>query len=85
MGICNLTGAFCCTRSWPGSIFFDQSIEQIEGAIQQRLVPFAEEANVLESLPAPLQIGAAVVIAEMGTDRSRFPTARHLGVAPDPS
>lgn len=66
--------------------FLDQSIEQIEGEIQQRLVPFAEEVSVLESLPVVLQVGAAVVIAEIGTDMSRFPSARHLaswaGVCP---
>jgi len=66
--------------------FLDESIEQLEGEIQQRLVPFKEEVSVLESLPVVLQVGAAVVIAEIGTDMSRFPSAKHLaswaGVCP---
>jgi transposase len=66
--------------------FLDESIEQFEGEIQQRLIPFKEEVSVLESLPVVLQVGAAVVIAEIGTDMSRFPSAKHLaswaGVCP---
>jgi transposase len=66
--------------------FLEASIEQIEGEIQQRLVPFSEEVSVLESLPVILQVSTAVVIAEIGTDMSRFPTAKHLaswaGVCP---
>jgi len=66
--------------------FLDQSIEQLEQEIELRLGPFQEEVSVLESLPVTLQVGAAVVIAEIGTDMSRFPSAKHLaswaGVCP---
>jgi Transposase and inactivated derivatives len=66
--------------------FLDQSIAQIEGEIQQRLGPFQVEVSLLESLPVILNVGAAVVIAEIGTDMSRFPSAKHLaswaGVCP---
>jgi transposase len=66
--------------------FLDQAIERIEGEIQQRLAPFQMEVSVLESLPVILHVGAAVVLAEIGTDMSRFPSAKHLaswaGVCP---
>jgi transposase len=66
--------------------FLDHCIEQLEQEIERRLGPFQEEVSVLESLPVTLQVGAAVVIAEIGTDMSRFPSAKHLaswaGVCP---
>jgi transposase len=66
--------------------FLDESIEKLEAEIGQHLVPFQQEVNLLESLPVILQVGAAVVIAEIGTDMSRFPSAKHLaswaGVCP---
>ena len=47
---------------------------------------WAEEVGVLESLPVVLEVAAAVVIAEVGVDMSRFPSAKHLaswvGVCP---
>lgn len=61
------------------SDFLDASIEQGEGEIQQRLISLKEEVGVLERVPVVLQGGAAVVIAQIGIERSRFPTARASG------
>lgn len=66
--------------------FLDESLERLHEEISQRLVPFEEEVGVLESLPVVLEVAAAVVIAEVGVDMSRFPSAKHLaswvGVCP---
>lgn len=66
--------------------FLEESLERLQGEINQRPVPFEEEITLLESLPVVLELAAAVVIAEVGVDMSRFPSAKHLaswvGVCP---
>jgi transposase len=66
--------------------FLGESLECLQGEINQRLTPFEDAVTLLESLPVVLELAAAVVIAEVGVDMSRFPTAKHLaswvGVCP---
>ncbi len=66
--------------------FLQESLERLQGEIDQRLVPFEEAVTLLESLPVVLELAAAVVIAEIGVDMTRFPSAGHLaswvGVCP---
>jgi len=54
------------------------AIDAIDTEIEQRLVPFVEQARRLRTIPGIGQRGAEVVIAEIGVDMSRFPTADHL-------
>jgi transposase len=54
-------------------------IAQIEEELDRRLVPFAEQAARLQTIPGIGTRTAEVVIAEIGVDLSRFPTAPHLG------
>mgnify|MGYP001823091964 CR=1 FL=1 len=57
----------------------ETSIAELEAKIDEVLRPFAErEAELLESLPGISGTAARVVIAEIGIDMSRFPTAGHL-------
>jgi len=58
--------------------FLEQSLESLQAEIDQRLVPFEKATTVLESLPVILEVATAVVVAEIGVDMSRFPTAKHL-------
>jgi len=60
-------------------------LDQLEAAIQAlsdriaaQLVPEEASVQVLCSIPGVHRRTAEVVIAEIGTDMSRFPTARHL-------
>ncbi len=53
-------------------------IEAIEEEVDRRLVPFAEQAARLGTIPGIGKRTAEVVIAEIGVDMSRFPTAAHL-------
>lgn len=66
--------------------FLEQSLECLEAEIGERLAPFEKTTALLESLPVLLETAKAVVIAEIGVDMSRFPTAAHLaswaGVCP---
>lgn len=57
----------------------DKSIAAIESQIDEVLLPFAEEeAELLQSMPGLGKAAARVIIAEIGTDMSRFPHAGHL-------
>lgn len=53
-------------------------IAAIEEEVDRRLVPFAEQAARLRTIPGIGKRTAEVVIAEIGVDMSRFPTAGHL-------
>ncbi|GHO89431.1 transposase [Dictyobacter formicarum] len=66
--------------------FLDDALEQVQTEIDQRLGTYAEEVQLLQSIPSVKANAAATIIAEIGTDMSRFPSAKHLaswaGVAP---
>ena len=54
--------------------------------IDQHLKPYEEAMTLLQSIPGIQAIAAAALLAEIGTDMSRFPSAKHLaswaGVCP---
>lgn len=57
----------------------EKSIKAIEARIDEVLRPFGEaEAKLLETLPGVSSTAARVILAEIGTDMSRFPDAGHL-------
>jgi transposase len=58
--------------------FLDQQVELLSQAIEEQLAPFAAAVELLCSIPGVQRRTAEVVIAEIGTDMSRFPSARHL-------
>jgi transposase len=58
--------------------FLEQSLEALQAEINERLVPFEEATAVLESLPVVMEVAKAVVVAEIGVDMTRFPSAKHL-------
>jgi transposase len=53
-------------------------IDQIEEEVDRRTAPFADEARRLQTIPGIGKRTAEVIIAEIGVDMSRFPTAGHL-------
>ena len=66
--------------------FLEESLAQLQEAIDQQLAPFEEATALLQTIPGVQEVAAAVLVAEMGTDMSRFPSAQHLaswaGVCP---
>ena len=66
--------------------FLDTTIDTLTGEIVERLVPFQAAVELLKTIPGVSDLTAQTIIAEIGVDMSRFPTARHLaawaGVAP---
>jgi transposase len=64
----------------------DETIERFDKEIQDYCRPFEEEIERLDTIPGVARETAEVIVSEIGTDMSRFPTANHLaswaGVAP---
>jgi transposase len=58
--------------------FLDEQIERLSDAIEEQLRPFARAAELLCTIPGVQQRTAELLIAEIGTDMSVFPTAGHL-------
>ena len=56
----------------------DADIAALDGQIEKLLTPFAVEAAWLDEIPGIGPVAAAVIIAEIGVDMTRFPTAGHL-------
>ena len=56
----------------------DAAIGEIDREVNDRLEPFRDAALRLTTIPGVSDIAAAVIIAEIGVDMARFPTAAHL-------
>lgn len=56
----------------------DAAIAAIEQEVGDALTPFRESAAHLSTMPGLSAVSASVVLAEIGVDMSRFPSAAHL-------
>lgn len=56
----------------------DEAIERVSGEIDQRLTAEQEVIALLDTIPGVGQRAAEILLAEIGTDMSRFPSATHL-------
>ena len=56
----------------------DRTIAVIDKEVEANLDPFRELIPVLTSIPGIGELAARVLLAEIGTDMSRFPTVGHL-------
>lgn len=61
-------------------------VKQIDEEVEKRMDPFFEIVDLLDTIPGVGRRTAEQIIAEIGVDMSRFPTASHLcswaGLAP---
>jgi transposase len=64
----------------------DETLERFNEQIEAYCRPFEEAVVLLDTIPGVARETAEIIVAEIGTDMSRFPTANHLaawaGVAP---
>jgi transposase len=64
----------------------DDTIARFDAQIQAICGPFDESVGLLDTIPGVARRTADMIVAEIGTDMSRFPSADHLaswaGVAP---
>ena len=56
----------------------DADIAALDAKIEEEIAPFAAAVAKLDEIPGINPVAAAVIIAEVGIDMSRFPTAGHL-------
>jgi len=56
----------------------DADIAALDAQIEAQLAPFASAAARLDDIPGIGPAAAAVIVAEVGIEMSRFPTAAHL-------
>ena len=69
---------FLLTRMLQRIDGIDADIAALDEQIETHLGPFATAAARLDDIPGIGPIAAAAIIAEVGVDMSRFPTAGHL-------
>ena len=78
--------AFLCRQIIDHIDHIDASIGELNAEIARHLAPFEAAITILSSITGVSRTTAEVMVAEMGVDMSRFPTAGHLcawaGVAP---
>ena len=68
---------------WIGAIlahvdFLDEQIERLSDAIEEQIAPFEAAVELLCSTPGVQRRTAEVIVAEIGTDMSAFPTPKQL-------
>ncbi len=56
----------------------DADIAELDAKIEAMIAPFAAAVARLDEIPGIGPVAAAVIIAEIGTDMTRFPTPAHL-------
>jgi transposase len=65
---------------------FDQAIDTLDGEIDERMKPYAQESERLQTIPGIKKRAVESIVAEIGVDMSRFPSDAHLsswaGVSP---
>jgi transposase len=58
--------------------FLEEQIDLLSEEIERQLRPFAAAVELLCTIPGVQRRTAEVIVSEIGTDMSRFPSARHL-------
>ncbi len=56
----------------------EQAVAQLEAHIEETIEPFRAAISLLTTMPGLSTTAARVIVAEIGTDMSVFPTAGHL-------
>jgi transposase len=58
--------------------YLEDAIERLSREVAQHIAPFAAEVELLDTIPGVDRRAAEVILAEIGPDMTRFPTAGHL-------
>jgi transposase len=58
--------------------FLEAAAAEIDQEVEAALAPFRAAVRLLSSIPGVSTLSAEVIVAEIGTDMRRFPTAGHL-------
>lgn len=69
---------FLVTQQLAHIDFLEGAVAQVDAQIEERMRPFEAALARLDSIPGVGRVTAQVLVAEMGSDMGRFPTAGHL-------
>ena len=69
---------FLLAQQLAHSAFREDAVARVSEAIAARLQPYAEAIARLDTIPGVGRRIAETLVAQVGTDMSRFPTAAHL-------
>ena len=69
---------FLLTKMLASIDALDVDIADVQAKIEAQIAPFADAVARLDEIPGVGPIAAAVIIAEVGVDMTRFPTPAHL-------
>ncbi len=58
--------------------YLNELISKLDEEIEKRMTPFTKDIELLDSIPGVGKRTAEQILAEIGTDMSRFPTPGHL-------
>ncbi len=58
--------------------FLEQTLATVQTEIEQRLQPYQAAVERVQTIPGVGPLAAATIVAEIGVDMSRFPSAKHL-------
>src|SRR5262252_8117183 len=70
--------SFLLTEHVSALEYVDEAITRVSGEIDQRLTADHEAIALLDTIPGGGRRAAEILIAEIGTDMRRFPSAKHL-------
>ena len=70
--------AFLLTEHLSQLDYLEEAIERVSAEITQRLADDQAALELLDTIPGVGQRAAEIMLAEVGTDLARFPTAKHL-------
>jgi len=70
--------AFLLSRMLTHIDALDADIAAVDARIEELIVPFADAVARLDVIPGIGPVAAQTIIAEIGVDMTRFPTAAHL-------
>jgi transposase len=60
------------------AVLLDRQMEELEARIEEKLQPYREQYELLQTIPGVKEMTAASILAEIGPDMSQFETAKHL-------
>jgi transposase len=60
------------------AVLLDRQLEELESRIAQKLEPWQEQYERLQTIPGVKEMTAASILAEIGPDMSQFESAKHL-------
>jgi transposase len=77
-GYCTSHHCFLLTEYLCQMDDLDEAVDRVSAAIDQHLVADQEAVALLDTIPGVSQRTAEILLAEIGTDMTRFPNAKHL-------